>query len=97
MPIEGILREYSYGNWVMVAVWFVMFAVFIAFVPFRRKSQSKPSSVYVAFVVASALEMFGVPLSMYFLTYTFGTQIPRGFLWGHSLEGYMVTGVCGSA
>lgn len=89
MPIEGILREYSYGNWVMVAVWFVMFAVFVAFVPFHRKSQSKPSSIYVAFIVASALEMFGVPLSMYFLTYAFGNQIPRGFLWGHSLEGYI--------
>ncbi len=89
VPIEGILNDYSYGNWVMVAVWFVMFAVFLVFVPFYRKSQSKPSSVYAAFIVASALEMFGVPLSMYFLTYAFGTQIPRGILWGHSLEGYI--------
>jgi protein-S-isoprenylcysteine O-methyltransferase Ste14 len=82
--IEGSLH---YGDWFMVVGWFLLFAVFIVFIPFNRKSQVKPSSVYVAFIVASALEMFGVPLSMYLLAWAFGLQIPRGLLWGHTLEG----------
>jgi hypothetical protein len=71
----------------MAAGWFLIFAVFITFIPFNRKSRSKPANVYVAFILASALEMFGIPLSMYFLTWAFGLQVPRGLLWGHTLEG----------
>jgi protein-S-isoprenylcysteine O-methyltransferase Ste14 len=82
--IEGSLH---YGDWPMVVGWFLLFAVFIVFIPLKRKSQVKPSSVYVAFIVASAFEMFGVPISMYLLAWAFGLQIPQGLLWGHTLEG----------
>ena len=71
----------------MALGWVLVFVVFIVFIPFNRKSQSKPTSVYVAFIVASALEMFGIPLSMYFIARAFGLQVPRGLLWGHTLEG----------
>jgi protein-S-isoprenylcysteine O-methyltransferase Ste14 len=75
-----------FGQWWAVGLWIVLFAVFLAFIPFYKKSQRKPASVYLAFVVALALEMFGVPLSMYFLTAVLGRSIPEGVFWGHTLS-----------
>lgn len=60
-------------------------AVFLLFTPFYKKSQRKPASVYLAFMVAMAFEMFGIPMSMYILAWVFGTSIPEGFFWGHTL------------
>ena len=78
-----------YGDWIMVAVWIVLFAFFLVFIPFYKKSQRKPTSVYLAFIVALALEMFGIPLSMYIVTWAVGTTLPAGILWQHTLEQYI--------
>lgn len=75
-----------FGQWAYVVIWIVLYAVMLAFVPFYKKSQRKPSSAYLAFVIALALEMFGVPLSMYALTWLLGTQLPDGVLFGHTLN-----------
>jgi protein-S-isoprenylcysteine O-methyltransferase Ste14 len=72
-----------------VVTWFILFASFIVYLPFNKKSNIKPTSTFVAFIVASAFEMFGIPLSAYFLTWAFGIKIPKGFLWGHTLENYI--------
>jgi protein-S-isoprenylcysteine O-methyltransferase Ste14 len=74
-----------FGNWVGVVIWIVVFGLFLLFTPFYKKSQRKPSSVYMAFVIALALEMFGVPLSMYVITWALGHSLPDGVLWGHTL------------
>jgi len=74
-----------FGQWWAAALWIGMFGVFLAFIPFYQKSQRKPASVYVAFVVALAFEMFGIPLSMYALAWLFGVTVPEGVLWGHTL------------
>lgn len=66
-------------------IWAGFFLLFLLFTPFYKKSQRKPSSVYIAFVLALALEMFGVPLTMYILTWVIGSQLPEGILWGHTL------------
>jgi protein-S-isoprenylcysteine O-methyltransferase Ste14 len=76
-----------FGNWVGVVLWIVLFGLFLLFTPFYKKSQRKPSSVYMAFVIALALEMFGVPLSMYAITWALGHSLPDGVLWGHTLIG----------
>ena len=68
-----------------MAIWIFLYGVFLLFTPFYRKSQRKPASAYLAFVVALALEMFGIPLSMYFVTWAFGFTLPEGVLWGHTL------------
>jgi protein-S-isoprenylcysteine O-methyltransferase Ste14 len=77
------------GNWLGVLGWIIVFATFLVFLPYNRKSGSKPKSVYLAFIIASALEMFGIPLSMYFIAWAFGLKLPRGLLWGHTLQGYI--------
>ncbi len=79
----------DYGDWTFVIIWATLFGLFIAFIPFYRKSQRRSSSVYIAFVVALALEMFGIPLSLYVVTWAFGFALPEGFLWGHTLEPYI--------
>lgn len=70
-------------------MWIVLFGVFLLFTPFYKKSNRKPSGAFLAFVVALALEMFGIPLSMYVVTWMFGKSLPEGFLWGHTLVGYI--------
>lgn len=84
---ELVSQTLYFGNWAGVVTWVVLFASFIAFLPFNRKVGVKPAGTYLAFIVASAFEMFGVPLSLYFVTWTFGVSLPRGVLWGHTLEG----------
>ena len=78
-----------YGQWWAVLVFIAIYAVFLAFTPFYRKSRIKPSGAFMAFAVAFALEMFGVPFSMYTIAWAFGQVLPEGILWGHTLVGYV--------
>ena len=83
MSIDPVMNHF--GNWWAGLVWTIIFIIFLGFVPFYKKSQRKPASVYGAFVLALALEMFGVPLSMYVIGWIFGKTLPDGVLWGHTL------------
>jgi len=74
-----------FGQWGLVLVWSVLGSIFLAFIPFYKKSQRKPASVYMAFMVAMAFEMFGIPMSMYILSWVLGSSLPEGVLWGHTL------------
>src|SRR3972149_12117844 len=73
----------------MVAVWVILFGIFIVFIPFNKKSQRRPTSVYLGFVIALAFEMFGIPLSMYVVTWAIGVNLPQGILWQHTLQQYI--------
>lgn len=74
-----------FGQWGLVIVWSLLGAVFLLFTPFYKKSERKPAGVYLAFMVAMAFEMFGIPMSMYILAWIFGKNIPEGIFWGHTL------------
>jgi protein-S-isoprenylcysteine O-methyltransferase Ste14 len=78
-----------FGNWGAVALFIVVGGIFLLFTPFYQKSQRKPASAYLAFLIAFALEMFGVPFSMYVLAWLFGSSLPDGILWGHTLNQYI--------
>lgn len=78
-----------FGMWWAVGLWIIIYGVFLLFVPFYKKSQIKPAGVYTAFIVAFALEMFGVPFSMFAIGWLFGTTLPEGVLWGHTLVQYI--------
>lgn len=43
----------------------------------------------MAFVVAYAFEMFGIPMSLYFVAGVFGYSLPDGVFWGHTLNQYI--------
>ena len=83
MSIDPVMDHM--GNWGVAAVWVVLFGLFLFFTPFYKKSGVKPNGAFLAFVVALALEMFGVPLSMYALAGILGHTLPDGVLWGHTL------------
>ena len=53
-----------YGNWFGVILWILIYGLFLLFIPFYKKSQRKPATAYMAFILAYALEMFGIPMSM---------------------------------
>jgi methanethiol S-methyltransferase len=78
-----------FGNWWAVALWVTLYGILLLFLPFYRKSQRKPAGAFLAFIVAFAVEMFGIPLSLYFVLWAFGFSLPEGFLWGHSLVRYV--------
>lgn len=78
-----------FGQWWAFGIWILFFGLFLFFTPFYKKSQIKPSSTYLAFIVAMAFEMSGIPMSMYIVTWLFGYTFPDGFLWGHTLVNYI--------
>lgn len=87
MQTETLMSHF--GNWVGFGIWVLMYAAALVFIPFYKKSQRKPATAYLAFVVAYAYEMFGIPLSMYLIAAVFGSSLPEGILWGHTLNAYI--------
>ncbi len=85
--MDPVLNHFGPGHWLTFAIYAIVYGAFIVFLPFYKKSKVKPSGAYLAFVVAFALEMFGVPMSMYVLTWIMGFTLPDGILWGHTLIG----------
>ena len=59
-------------NWVYVAINFVFLSLFLVLIAFRRRIARLPSSIYVAFIVALYVEMYGFPLTMYVVNAVFG-------------------------
>ena len=76
-----------YGQWGAAFFFILVYGIAILFAPFYRKTDKKPHKAYLAFVIAFAVEMHGIPMSMYFLSWAFGKVIPEGVFWGHTLVG----------
>jgi len=57
------------GNWAVVLIWIAAFSVFSLFLfyPRERGKWRKYSGIYIAYIVALFTEMFGIPLTLYFL------------------------------
>lgn len=59
-------------DWRYVALNFILIVLFIFLAGFRRKLDRLPSSVYIAFITALYIEMYGFPLTMYFFSWALG-------------------------
>jgi protein-S-isoprenylcysteine O-methyltransferase Ste14 len=57
-----------------------LLCLFVLFTKFRRRAARLPTSIYLAFIIALYVEMYGFPLTMYIMTWLLGYSNP-GNLW----------------
>ncbi|NLO40634.1 MAG: isoprenylcysteine carboxylmethyltransferase family protein [Ruminiclostridium sp.] len=77
--------ESHFNNWFGVVFFIVLYSLVLLFVPFYKKMDKKPKGTYLAFVIAFAIEMHGIPFSMWLVSWIIGKNLPEGVLWGHTL------------
>jgi protein-S-isoprenylcysteine O-methyltransferase Ste14 len=70
LSVKGLFEE----NWFYVILCISFFSMFLLFLPYRGRLARRPASVYLAFIVALYVEMYGVPLTAYILLWAFGVD-----------------------
>lgn len=81
--------ESHFHNWFGVIFFIVLYSLVLLFVPFYKKMDKKPAGIYFAFIIAFAIEMHGIPFSMYVISWIAGHNLPEGILWGHTFVSYI--------
>jgi len=74
-----------FGQWGAVLFFIIIYGGALLFIPFYKKMDKKPAGTYLAFVIAFAIEMHGIPFSMMLIGSILGRFLPEGILWGHTL------------
>jgi len=63
------------GQWGLVAGSIAAFLIFLALLPVRTRGDWRSHGVYAAFIVSLFAEMFGFPLTVYFVSSAFGLTL----------------------
>jgi protein-S-isoprenylcysteine O-methyltransferase Ste14 len=67
-------------NWAYVVLNVVILSIFVLFMKIRSRLTRLPASIYLAFILALFIEMYGFTLTVYVVTWIFGFKNP-GNLW----------------
>ena len=79
------LENSHYHDWFGILFFIALYGSILFLFPYYRKMQRKPKGAFFAFVVAFAIEMHGIPFSMFLISWLFNRELPLGILWGHTL------------
>ncbi len=79
-------QPYDYGNWSVVIISIILFTFFFLgyFKPLKKR-EWRAAGIYEAFIIALFAEMYGFPLTLFFLSSLFGVEISFGHAQGHLL------------
>ena len=88
----GIPFEAWYGNWPAVLVATALFLLFLwGFTQPRRRGEWRGAGLFTAFLIGLFTEMFGIPLTIYFLSSLIGIPVwqfglHESHLWAYALS-----------
>ena len=81
---------YAYGMWTIVVINVALFLFFvIGFVKPQKKFEWRSMGIFIGFIAALFTEMYGIPLTIYFLTSLLGNNYPVFDPFSHS-SGHLV-------
>jgi len=95
-PSDSIMA-YHFGDWPLVFISILLFSLFALFsVKPLSKKDWKSLGLYEAYIVSLFTEMFGIPLTIYFLSSLFGLPLTADPAHGHLLAALLaMVGVWG--